>query len=120
MNKSILSLGLLISFAIGITTSNAKTSRYFLQPGVTTADYAANTIIFKVKPAYRTYCSESAINIPAFQKLLVGMNTIRVNKIYPRHTPPAQEKNVLGQKYIDLSLIFELQYASNADLIKSI
>jgi serine protease len=120
MNKSILSLGLLISFAIGITTSNAKTSRYFLQPGVTTADYAANTIIFKVKPAYRTYCSESAINIPAFQKLLVGMNTIRVNKIYPRHTPPAQLTNELGQKFVDLSLIYELQYASNADLIKSI
>ncbi len=104
----------------GVLINQSPKSTYQLQPGVTSSDYMANTIIIKVKPEFRALCGESDIQIPTFQKLINQASIIGIKKMFPHDLPPIKEYNEQGQKMIDLSLIYVLHYSGNADLVKTI
>lgn len=95
-------------------------SRYQLPANVTADDYMSKTIVLKVKEQYRGLCSNENVNIPSVQRVLSSIGTTDIHKIFPRHQKPARETNEYGMKLIDLSLMYQLHYNSNADLIKSI
>ncbi|MBI4931686.1 MAG: S8 family serine peptidase [Bacteroidetes bacterium] len=84
-------------------------------------DYLSKTIIFRVKPNYRQNCKVNSVdNILPLQDFLNSIEAQNLAKIYPRHEKPEQERNALGQKLVDLSLIYSFKYTADMKLEKVI
>lgn len=84
-------------------------------------DYISKKIILKVKPAYRQNCKVSSIdNILQIQDFLNAIGGHNLAKIYPTHQPPVMERNSLGQKMVDISLIYSFEYTADIRLEKAI
>ncbi len=113
------SLLLLIPFII-TAGNNSGNSSFKLPQGITKTDYMENTIILRVKPEYRSICLEDRIQASAFNNILANLGQTHLQKIFPRHQPPAQATNERGQTLVDLSLLYELKYAAHIDLVKTI
>ena len=87
-----------------------------LKPG----DYLEKTIIIKVKPEYRSICSAGKIEDPTFTKLFAELGGMDFKKIFPFVKAPEREYNQQGQKYADLTLIYQFSYTSYVTLEKAI
>jgi serine protease len=84
-------------------------------------DYLPNTIILKVKPAFRQNCTANAISgLLPLEDVLKSIGTTQLSKIYPNDRPPLEKVNSLGQEHVDLSLIYTLQYNQSIALEKAI
>lgn len=119
--KKILLLVLLLT-GLGAAGSNKGTSSpaYRLPSGLSASDYQPNTVILRVKPGYRSLCSENEIGASPFLKLTGMLGSYRLRKIFPRHAPPFTVFNEKGQPLEDLSLIYQLEYSAGLDLVKTI
>ncbi|MBK9637935.1 MAG: S8 family peptidase [Bacteroidetes bacterium] len=122
MKLRLLIISLLLSTSALMITSSvtAATGSYSIPAGLTTSDYMARTIIFRVKPEFRSLCSENQIVSTPINKILAGLGQTQLFKVFPNHQPPATPLNERGQKLVDLSLIYELHYSANLDLVKVI
>ena len=100
--------------------SSGVTTAYKMPVGVTVSDYMSKTVIFRVKPEFRTSCTENNISSTIFSKVLAPLGQIHLSKVFPNHQPPVQAVNEYGQKLVDLSLIYELHYSADMDLVKVI
>lgn len=69
------------------------------------SEFLANTIIFKVKPVYRSACAENTIKLDRFQNVLQQIEVNELKKVFPFKEAPRTKKQV------DLSLIYQLAYA---------
>ena len=122
MRKSLqlLTAALVLSTNLLFAGNPVSGSRYQMPANVTADDYIAKTIILKVKDQYRGQCSNENVNIPSVQRVLANMGQVDIHKIFPNHQKPSRETNEYGNKLVDLSLIYEMHYKSDVDLIKSI
>src|ERR1035437_1065875 len=92
-----------------------------MSPNVKEGDYLPNTIIFKVKQQYRQNCKVNSVdNLLPLQDFLQNIGAQNLAKIYPTHRAPEQERNALGQKLVDLSLMYSFKYTGNFNLEKTI
>ncbi len=113
----LMSISQFTTSAQGQLSQPLKARKQFIMPSnLTVNDYSAKTIVFKVKPQYRSITSNTKINNPLLDQVLayVGVNTF--GKKFPNHAPPERVKNELGQAYADLSLIYELKYTNNVSI----
>ncbi len=84
-------------------------------------DYLSKTIIFRVKEQYRQNCKVNSVdNILVISDFLNTLGAQNLAKIYPKHEKPAEEYNALGQKLVDLSLIYSFKYTADMKLEKAI
>jgi serine protease len=106
------SLCLLAATATAQTAKLAGGIRQFVLPEtmVEDVDYVKGHIIFQVKEQYRSQCTAGYINDNRLTQVINYLNVNTLGKIYPNHQPPAEKYNSLGQKYADLSLIYELTF----------
>ncbi len=112
-------LVLIVSFVMvcfGITAQKL----YRLNNTITPADYLPKTIILKVKPAFAASCSVNEIDYPLFNELAGVVGVTNLHKKFPKDRSPEREFNATGQKYADLSLIYELNYTSDLFIEKAI
>src|ERR1041385_6165556 len=65
-------------------------------------EYMANTIILKVRPEYRSACTNSQIQIPAVIDYFVMIGADNIRKIYPNKKAPETAKSKTGLPMIDL------------------
>ena len=93
---------------------------YQLPTTLAADDYLAKTIIIKVKPAYANVCSSTKIDHPLFNVLASSINATNLHKKFPLDKSPETPFNSAGQRYADLSLIYELNYTSGIQLEKAI
>lgn len=93
---------------------------YRLADGITESDYMAKTIIIKVKPAFAAACSEGKINHAAFNAMASTLGAGNLHKKFPKDKSPDREVNEAGQRFADLSLIYELNYSADAPIEKAI
>lgn len=105
--------GLFLSVAVLAQT-------YKMQPNVTAKDYLANTIIIKVKEAFRPMCSEQGVNIPALQKSFATIGLSTITKKFRNEQPPKEKYNKQGLRLADLSLIYECKYTGALPIEKAI
>lgn len=113
----------LITILLLLTTfslAGNKTGGFTLPQSLTAADYQPKTVVLKVKPAFRNYCSSESVSIPALQSILQDLGTITLRKIFPNHLPPVNTFNEFGFRYADLSLIYELNYSADVEILKVI
>ena len=96
--------------------------KYFtMNPVLKADDYLAKTIIFQVKDAFRSNCTNENISgLFGFDTYELQVGTASVKKIYPNHKAPEQKYNALHQKYADLSLIYVMKYNGDVPLEKAI
>lgn len=113
---------LCISVCIAIAQNNRSTpGAHFKMPAnVNASDYLSNTIVFKVKPEYRSSCNKSSVNVTALQSAFDGIGTTSISKIFPNKTAPDQLRNEQGNELVDLSLIYKLQYTADVNIVKAI
>lgn len=93
---------------------------YTMPSPLSNDDYLNKTIIIKVKPQYATLCSSTKINHTLFNTMANTIGVINLNKKFPNDKSPEKEYNSSGQKYVDLSLIYELNYTSDLYIEKAI
>lgn len=101
-------------------TDKSNRAVYKMPAGITVSDYLHNTIILRVKEDFRSLCSQREINVPAVQKIFNEINVQKVERIFPNHNPPASLTNEQGQRLIDLSLLYIVEYKAQQDLVKNI
>jgi len=99
-----------------------STGKYFRMPsGITSNDYLPKTIIFKVKPEFRSVCRKNAINYNKLNLVLQQLDVDQLAKKFPNKKAPAPEREgVRGEALTDLSLIYELNYSADLPLQKAI
>lgn len=74
------------------------------------------TLVFKVLPAYRSQCSTDGVALPALQNAISALGGGKLGKMFSKHEAPKRTHNEQGEKLTDLSLIYELHYAGNANV----
>ncbi len=80
----------------------------------------ANTIIFKVKPEFRSACQDKVIKSFKANNVFSAIGVYNVHTKFPGKTPPAARINKYGEKLVDLSLIYECKYSSAIPLESAI
>jgi len=73
------------------------------------SEFLPNTIIIKVKEAYRNNCSANAINHADFNQLTNNIGITDLKKIFPNH------KKETNERFVDLSLIYQITYSKTAN-----
>lgn len=112
-----------VCFALVLLTVNVIAGNqpsFHFAPGITQKDYLPNTLILKVKPAYRAHCSNNAIEMQSLKDIFGTINVTAINKLFPNHQPPVQATDRYGRPYVDLSLIYQVEYKASADMAKII
>lgn len=111
---------LLIGNSVSAGNEKGGALTYRLPVGVTSTDYIQNTIVFRVKGQYRSQCSNESVNVKELNQVLASLQSPVLFKMFPRHRKPAETFNAQGNRLVDLSLIYELSFNGNPDLIKTI
>jgi len=115
--KTVISIVLLLYFASGF---GQAVQRFQLPAGSTKNDYIKNTIILKIKPEYASYCKNDHLDLPPVNAVFQQLGIDRLEKKFPAILPPAQKSNLQGQKYADLSRIYEIKYLSSENITHAI
>lgn len=84
------------------------------------AKYLQKTIIFKVKPYNKNICNSFKINNSDFEKLLTNVKTKKLSKKFPLSQSTFGKINSSGDKLVDISTIYEMEYSSDIDIFKLI
>jgi len=101
-----------------ITPKSKKSNSYksFQMPsGLTESDYVPNAIIFKLKPAYRNSIQDATLT-----NIFNELQTLDVKKIFPEQKIPVYSKSTNDQALVDLSLIYELHFKGDIELVQAI
>ena len=79
-----------------------------------------NTLVFKIKPEYRSICTRNAIEAEKIKAVFNQCGLTYLSKMFPNHHPPAPVKNQWARNnLVDLSLIYELQFKSSTNARKA-
>lgn len=107
-----------------------QTTYSLLIPGIGTMAFASSTpdpqhyypgkIIFKVKPEYGASCRKNTTDLKEVNEALVKISASGLKKKFPNHQPPASSRNAQGNKLVDLSTIYELEFATDIPINKAI
>lgn len=105
---------------IFLSVAGVAQTTYKLAPNITANDYLPNSIIIKVKDAFRPMCTEQGVNIPALQKSFSTIGMTMVGKKFANEKAPREKFNKDGIRMADLSLIYECKYAGGMPIEKAI
>jgi serine protease len=123
MKKSYAFISVIIFLSVNSFNSfagNNSGRNFRLAPGLTVSDYFPGKIIIKIKPEYRSSCSRTSLTIASLNGKFSTLQMQSIEKKFPLHQPPAQERNSNGRKLVDISLIYELKYNASIPIEKAI
>ncbi|MEO5572139.1 MAG: S8/S53 family peptidase [Bacteroidia bacterium] len=87
---------------------------------LTAADYLSNTIVFKIKPEYRSACKTTSVENEKLNLIFTSISATAVSKIFPNKSVLTLQRNVHGENLMDLSTIYKVEFNSNSNLVKTI
>ncbi len=117
MKIKIHSICLLLFFASLVSIGFGQGVQRFRMPhGLTTDDFVTNTIILKIKPEYASSCKNDHIELPMLISVFQQLDVDQLQKKFPNISPPVQKTNSCGQKFADLSLIYEIKYLASENI----
>lgn len=79
-------------------------------------DYWHGKVLMKLKPQYRPYAFAERIDLPPLQAAMRIVSATRLVKAVPNSEPPSEPVNAFGQRLVDLSLIYELDFDPDAPI----
>lgn len=116
----IINLLVACSFAYFSASAQFKSAHYIsnnkvfrMASNVSENDYLPKTIIFKVASTHHQICSLEGIQNNAVINYLQSIGASGLHKKFPNHKAPETTLNQLGQKYADLSLLYEFTYTAD-------
>jgi serine protease len=118
INSIIFALSLL-GFCLTSEAFGQSTS-YTLPKGVTQSDMESGVIIFKLKSEHRAHARVSSVDLQPLNTVLGQIGASAIQKVFPAKSAPAVERNALGQKMVDLSLIYQIQYNQTIPVEKAV
>lgn len=105
----------------GLFAGQESSAQNFRIPAHLSAnDYLHGKIIFKVLPEYRSACRTMGVDEPVLLEAIQALEPSNIKKKFPRHEPPAHERNERGEPLVDLSLIYEIEFSSTLPIEKAI
>ncbi len=107
-------------FLLLLVPTMAFSQAFKLSPTLNASDYMEKTIIVKVLPQYRSWCSDNKIDIAVFNQLFGSVGGAQLAKKFPTIKAPEQMYNERGEKLADLSLVYEFKFSINVSLEKVI
>ncbi|MEO5572095.1 MAG: S8 family peptidase [Bacteroidia bacterium] len=111
---------IIISISVNSFAGNNSKRTFRLASNIKSTDYFPGKIIVKIKPEYRSACSRSAVTILSLSRLMASLQTAAIEKKFPLHQPPVQQRNSNGQPLVDISLIYKLSYNASIPVEKAI
>jgi len=110
---------LLLGTGLMAVASGKPGNKIFRLPeGISQADMVPGTIIFKLKPEFRSIARTSAIDNQKLATVLASMGVTKINKKFPAKSTPATERNAHGMPLVDLSLIYQIEFSSTEPIEK--
>jgi serine protease len=114
----ILRLLLIVLLGLNIITVSAQNFR--LPANISPSDYIPGKIVLKVKPEFASQCRTNGVDVQKLQAVFQRIGAMNVKKKFPRHEVPSQERNAFGNKMVDISNIFELDFNTSLSIEKAI
>src|SRR5205823_1185967 len=104
-----------------IIPGNQAPKHFAMAPNVKEGDYLPKTIIFNVKSKYRQNCKMNSVdNLLPLQDFLNMVGATNLAIMFPHVERPKEDFNELGQKLVDLSLIYSFKYTADMNIEKVI
>lgn len=112
--KSILLLFsiLLIQASLGLGQVPAIKAGYQLPKGITSADYQAGKVILKLNESLRPYAEDESIRWSPLNSTLSYLGEYSIHRLFPHSPRPTIDRDKQGRKLVDISLIYELKFAT--------
>lgn len=79
-------------------------------------DYVEGQVIFRLKAEFANYAKANHIDQAVFQAVLQMHKASNLRRVFPNHQPPAQKTNQRGETLVDLSLIYEFDFAGDQSI----
>ena len=113
--KNLILLTLLSFCALSLISQSIlpKNQNFRLDPE---AAFTPGVVVFKVKPELRAACRPDEIHHPLLSPILQSMQVHTLHKAIPGIQPPGEETNAWGQKWVDLSLVYEAWFDPSLDM----
>ena len=111
-----------ISVFSQVIDANTKLSQgaFVLPPTAKPGDYMEKTVVIKIKPELKSICSTAGIDNANFNQLYTSIGGKDLRRKFPHAKAPSRTVNERGEKYADLTLIYEFSYTSGTSLEKVI
>ncbi len=111
---------LLIILCYVILLPNSFTQQLIGEGNSNKAKFLPGTVILKLKEEYRGKGEKNKIVSDQLSNYFQQIHIDYIKKVFPNHHPPKQAFNTHGQKLVDLSLIYKLEYSSSYPVKKVI
>ena len=82
--------------------------------------FLKNKIILKIKPSFKDVCNNKSITNSELNHFFSEIGVIRLEKKFPNIESPKSTFNKYGEKNVDISTIYEIQFKNNISLYKII
>ncbi|MBE9468661.1 MAG: S8 family peptidase [Bacteroidetes bacterium] len=120
MKKLIFSNLFLFIFILNSSVFSQNSTLFQNSKNTQANKYIPNTIIIKIKPKFRSLCTNRKIKSNELENLIKTIKTTSVTKKFPQIHEPKQKFDKNGNKLVDLSLIYEIKYKSKTSINKII
>ena len=91
--------------------SLSKRAPFELAADLGADDYVPQVLVMRVKENFRPFCSGNNISVPGLEKYFEAIGMGKLQRSFPHTPPPSEPYDSQGRKMVDLSLVYELQYA---------
>lgn len=96
------------------------TARFKMPSDIKSIDFLEKTVILKLKSKFRFICTTNSINNDLFNLLYKNIEGNNLTKKFPHAIAPIRTFNENGERFADLTLIYEFNYNASFSLEKII
>jgi len=110
-----------LTFILSGLIFNFSSAQQFRIPShLTTDDFYQGKLVLKVKPSFGAQCRTSSVDLKVLDEAFRTISAFKTQKKFPNHRPPATERNANGDKLIDISTIYDVEFNSQIPVEKAI
>lgn len=116
-----LKLPLLFLFVVAFASSFAQTGKNYLSNSFwdkNQVEFIENTVVFKIKPEYRTFVENPKFKKELKEKLLPQLDVIAFEQMFPGVKQPKVKKSKHGFPMVDLSTTYIVRYSNESPIKK--
>ncbi|MGD1846746.1 MAG: S8 family serine peptidase [Salibacteraceae bacterium] len=100
--------GLILGWSATAQNKTAK-NLYQLPQGMTADDYQVGLVVLKLKEQHRPFAQDGEINLAALHDALAPFGDYSFTRLFPHSPRPTEDRDHLGRKLVDITLIYELK-----------
>lgn len=83
---------------------------------IASEDYLQGQVIFRIKPEFAGLSKANHIENAVFESVITRYKTSDLRRIFPYHKPPIEKFNPRGERLVDLSLLYQFEFADTVPI----